>query len=315
MNLPLFFKNRHIKLNISELQKRFKKPIYKQEEYWDAIYGVIGKRTQTTREDFVSNGTFTAYIDGGDTAQRQGMYYTGLRLLELNGYDTSNFLHYSYRKQEEILSSLYCDWTWGLYRRHPDPNMWYGDQFRGSRDNMKPLVSAEAFLPTETSTKRLSLFILRNLFLDSKTKRNGATIENHGKNSNFSFKFPNLMGPTMWAAYIRAAIQKSRWFLLLYPLLLLFDIEIVVNSIIKQSMKVDYKDGTKDYDNDVSNHVIYSVWFGAAFPTPWIYLMNKYLNSQKHFVSMLYDYHDDGRESFTLPIIWETLIYIYFERD
>lgn len=303
----------------------FKYPAYNQKEYWDLRHNILGKRENRSwvlkDNNFNSNLTLTAYIDGGDTAQRLGMYYTGLRLLEKNGYKVNNFYRYDKRSQESLLELLYCSWTWGLYRRHPEPKEWYSDQYRGSRDNIKSIISAESFLTTKSSFKRVGLYILRHLFFrlglfDAKTKQNGSKIACHGTTCDYSFKFPTLTGPTVWASYIRYAISRNKIFYVLYPFLLLFDLEIVINSIIKQNLKVKkFYSEEKVLDNDVSNHVIYSCWFAYIAPTPLIWFMNKYLNSKSHFISMLYSYHDNGTESITLPIMWEHLINIYFKKD
>lgn len=311
---------RKVNTNIKEVQKLFKNKIYNQGEYWDATYKVLGKRTTSSSEDFLANETYTAVIDGGDSAQRMGMYYTGARLLEKNGYDISDLRYSNLLHQEEVMNKLYCSWTWGLYRRFPDGNMWYGDADRVGRDQSKPLISSEAFLRTTGSVKRLVAHIGRHVLLrlglfDAKTRKNGSSVACHGSNCDYGFKFPTLTGPSVWASYIRAAISKNKLFYALYPLLVILDIEILINSLLKQTQKVKYNNGSYDFDNDVSNHIIYSIWFEEVAPTPIIWFMNRFVNSREHFKKQLFSYHDDGRESFTLPLIWSELIDIYFKAE
>lgn len=300
-------------LNPSHHVSKFKKPIYEQLEYWDSIHDILGKRDTAWNEEFKLNYLQTALIDGGDTLQRVGMYYTGLRLLEKNDFYVANFFDHNHEAQEATFAKLYCSWTWGLYRRHPEPLMWYSDEHRGSRDNTKPMISSEAFSQTKSSFKRLGLFILRHLvtrlwLFDAKTKKNGADISRHDAGTaDYSFKFPTLTGPTIWAAYIRAMIQKNKIAYILYPLLLVLDIEILINAIIKQTKNKD--------DNDVGNHVLYSCWFAQTAPTPLIWIMNKYVNSRSHFVKRLYEYYDDGREPWMIAVMWEELINIYFKKE
>lgn len=136
--------------------------------------------------------------DGGDTAQRTGMYYLG-RFLTTQGGE--RFLLYP--EFDEKLSYLEYGES-GNFRRHPQ--QWNAlDDF--SRDQQTPLVIA------------MGIFGF--------TKRLGRMFWNHVKRFG-KYQNKDFASPEHWGYYVRAF--KSRW---LYPYLLLSDIWMLGGTLVR----------------------------------------------------------------------------------
>lgn len=268
---------------------KFQKPIYPIEEYIDAEFMVLGKR-ESRQDVIVTDGPFsiniahTAMIDGGDSTFHCGHYLTAGHLLG------ENVIH----RDPPLTERLYLGS--GYYCRHPDKKMWYSDKYRVGRDQQKSIISAESFI--KGSWKRVIPFMLRHatrLFLfEAKLKDNG----------NHKWKFPAITGPTIWASYLRYFMMKSKIFFVFYPLLLLFDLEILLNLFVKTRIDKD--------DTDVLNHINYSIWFHYVAPTPWTYL-NLKLMDKENFRLRLFKYYDDGRCPYFIANMWSDVMDRYMK--
>lgn len=264
---------------------KWTKKKYRPTEYWD-IEGMLGK-VDGYSEKFLPNLDGTNDVDGGDTSFLMGSYYLALNMMSKA---RPLYLFSSMTHQEDNFKRLRHSFT--VYRRHPDPAKWYSDRYRFSRDQQKTVIAAESYNPA--SWRRVLPFMLRHamrLFLfDAKLKDNG----------NDNWKFPTLTGPTIWASYVRYLINMwGSVFYLLYPLLIIFDIELLVNLWIKSTIDKD--------DNDVLNHIAYSVWFHQVAPTPWTYLNLKLMDTA-NFLDRLNKYFDDGRNPYFVAEMWETIL-------
>ena len=94
--------------------------------------------------------------DGGDTANRTGMYYTYLKLLGAPNDDLGRPLMSGL---SEDLSKL--EKYPGRYRRHPDPAHWYSNIWNFTRDQSIQLQAAMSmFLLAKKAT---ILFFARSL--------------------------------------------------------------------------------------------------------------------------------------------------------
>lgn len=131
-----------------------------------------------------------------------------------------------------------------LYVRHPDPKMWYSDVNRFSRDQMRPLLYFLGLQIKHMGIKahRRNLFKqhLKHLLLFTwNTKRNFQyeSPEEHALKStkdvkhNWRSKLPDFTGPEVWATWIRVLRLRVLW-----PLLLVLDLELLLSSCVKQMM-------------------------------------------------------------------------------
>ena len=156
--------------------------------------------------------------------------------------------------------------TWkGLLRRHPDESKWYGDWNRASRDQTVPYL----ILLGETRNYRLLawyffMHMLRGFLFTTNTRKNHVykTWEDHIAKStsdvawNYRWKLPDFTGPEFFNLYIRALPKPLR--ILLYPVLLVGDLETLIGSLVKKYFTQD--------DDDIINHTL--VLINAERNTP-----------------------------------------------
>jgi len=195
----------------------------------------------------------------------------------------------------------------GRFVRHPDPDKWYSDLDRMSRDQLSPLLALLGLIGTKDSRKVLWQIFkahAKRLFLFSwNTRRNDPTPENHGKARypddpgvkqltrkdkfiikyripfleitsgyhNYNWKLPDITFMETWATYIRGFRLYP-----LYPLLLLFDLENFLGSV-KYRMS-----GFKASDIQM-NHVVLTDLATHIMPTP-ISLLSRYIYGKKYAI-------------------------------
>ncbi len=213
---------------------------------------------------------------GGDSAQRWGMYHSGMKFLEKYQIEVSSKYTDGPESYEVGLCGLF-DEKKG-WRRHPDEKAWYGDFDRMSRDQMIPNIVALG-LHKCWSVLWITFWhhlIYRGLLLMTNTRRNGSTPENHGqpvwpqdplsKKFNYDWKLPDFTLFEFWGLYIRAL---PKWIgVFFYPILLISDLMTLGGGLIR-----NHND-----DKDVLNHCIISVNATVNLPTPIIWLANKLTN-------------------------------------
>lgn len=273
----------------------FKNPTYEPNEYLDH-FNILIRRNNQQGAGFWSNKTKTALSDGGDSTFHTGNYWTAFHLMKSLGLDNAYILDID---EEKVFDLFRYRGKLGVYCRHPYATFWGSDSYRFSRDQQKSVIAAESF--NRRSWKRVIPFMLRHgllrLFLfDAKLKDNG----------NYDWKFPTLTGPTIWASYIRYFINMyGSVFYLLYPLLLVFDIQLVLNLWVKTSDLFDQQD-----DTDVLNHINYSCWFHYVAPTPWTWLNLRLINVS-NFTMRLYKYYDDGCLPWFVAVMWADILSYY----
>lgn len=207
--------------------------------------------------------------DGGDSCQRMGFYHAGLVMrakkepMIIHKYPYSRKEHYEY-----ALIQLQHSSKKGIYCRHPDPEKWYSDFDRLSRDQATPMVIAMGLYGMK---KRLFWFLLKHILrlgFFTNTKRNGIykNEDEHTRKApgwlkwDYSWKLPDIAGPEFWGFYIRG----FRLFPL-YPLLFVCDLGTLIGSLIRR-----FND-----DVDVLNHVCASVYAQHIMPTPISWLVSK----------------------------------------
>lgn len=197
--------------------------------------------------------------DGGDSCQRQGMYYTLVKII-------GDKYEYPYHEDPYALYSMKMLQPHpGIILRHTKKDWWASDWDRGSRDQTIPYLTMCALNDTRFLTKYLKGFAKRLFLFTNNTRRNWVTKSNHGQphwNStyDYSWKIPDI-AISLWPIFIRGFGIKILW-----PILLILDIELVINSLIYR-LKPDY--------SDVLNHTTLMMFSRHKMPTPWVWLANK----------------------------------------
>lgn len=171
--------------------------------FYQDEYGMIGNRD-----------LFTNVFDFGDSAQRNGMCLIAFYVSEKR-YDaivTAEILTHYLKIMNGHEISL------GIYIRHPGPG-WWSDIRTMSRDQFKPLIISMGFYNDTPRLKRLlSAFLKRGMFCQN-------TIGNWDDTKT---KLPDFAGTSVWSNFIRAF--KCKW---LYPFLVLCDVGLLLNTIIR----------------------------------------------------------------------------------
>jgi hypothetical protein len=159
--------------------------------------------------------------DGGDSCFFTCHYYYALYLL--NKHTNLDL--------EKVLKHLDVDGKPGKYIRHPGPD-WYADPDRMSRDQLTPLIIVLGAYGLKTRLRHLFFRWLKRGMFTTNVRRNGSTKENHnlvyntkGDRRNYHWKLPDF-APFFGSLFIRSAGYK--W---AYPLLYLYDIELLISAI------------------------------------------------------------------------------------
>lgn len=233
---------------------------YPLKSYIDS-HKLLGKSWHATGKD-----------SGGDSAQRMGMYHSGIYFLNLLQIDVPSEYIDGPGAFEDSISRLFS--PKGYWRRHSDENRWYGSWDRMSRDQITSILVCLG-LNKKWSVLARTFFrhlFFRGLLFMTNTRRNGSTAQNNGeeyspgKFRDYSWKLPDLTLFENWSLYIRC-LPKPFGFLG-YLVLLLADLQTLVGGLIRN----------KNDDKDVLNHCIISVNATVNYPTPIIYLANRLTN-------------------------------------
>lgn len=197
--------------------------------------------------------------------------------IDKDGGDSSFYMgHYHYLNQsphgDVIETSVSLVSPTGIIRRHPDESKWYGDFDRASRDQSIPLLIMLFDCGFMVTAKKIFMAHLkRGLLFTTNTRRNGTTIENDkeeyspGRFRNYNRKLPDITGPIFWSIYIRGFNFK-----LLYPLLMVFDLFLLINTITFNLSP-----------REPNQHLLLLHYSAQNMPTLVSYIATKLLNKKK----------------------------------
>ena len=210
--------------------------------------------------------------DGGDTCQREGMFWSLLKMMKTN--DTTK---YTRTKENEIslseehylkvMERLHV--APGVFVRHPNPKWDTSDWDRMSRDQLQPMIIAAGFWSRKELNKIARGHLGRGFLFANNTRKNGANKFTHGKDiggevRDYNWKFPDPTAFDIWGNFIRA---YNSW--LLYPLLFLFDLELLGGSIIWRFFPKH---------NITMNHTLSLMQARHRMPTPISWLSEKIMS-------------------------------------
>ena len=211
--------------------------------------------------------------DGGDTLQREGMFAIAVRYLyDLDKIKITDYLLLR-KRYWDSLNELECGW--GNYRRHIDHDMWYFDPDRMSRDQWTPNAIAVGMLDLYDHRKRMLWGHGKRLWLfTTNTRRNWVYPPGnpkHEADQDYSWKIPDITILSSWGYYIRSFHAYP-----LYPLLCLFDLELLGNSLLWR-----WKFQKRPEDTDILNHTNSLLQARKSMPTPLSWLARKILSADK----------------------------------
>lgn len=201
--------------------------------------------------------------DGGDACNRNSCYNFAIwfnsRVLG------KNWRHFDlpYTTGPEIRTRNRKCFNKSVPVRHPDPKKWYSEIDRFSRDQSIPFL-INLFLFNKVLAEKFFWLHAKHLWLFTwNTKRNHATIHNHGDYKypsepsagtyNYGWKLPDITGPEFWSIYVRGfGLPK----IFLYPL----DFFNFLNAYSKKFSN----------DDDVINFITKMAYCHAVKPTFFI---------------------------------------------
>ncbi len=192
-------------------------------------------------------------MDGGDTALHEGHLIAAAAFQHKEGLISTEQYDKLRTRAADRFSRLIS--KNGLIRRHPDTSQWYGDWDRGSRDQYHAVIGLYAAGLVAQARKLLWGHMLRCMLFTSNIRDNS----DPGK-----VKLPDGTALGFLAYYIRGeALNGNKFATLLYPVLLIADLSLLVNSAIRV-----YYFGNKPEDTDLRNHVMALTLAYYSMPTP-----------------------------------------------
>lgn len=175
---------------------------------------------------------YTSYIEGGDSAQRTGMYLTALKLLGAVTDHLDRPLNQAY---EAMMNKHELK---GILRRHPDKKYWYSDPRNCSRDQQVSLVVAMGLFGDKTRLKSILLKHLLRCGFYQNVQHNGDPGFNKPiKEWRDGWKLPDIITPVEIGSYVRAFK-----FWPAYPLLFFTDFFLAISVIIRCIQAKHYDD-------------------------------------------------------------------------
>ncbi len=218
--------------------------------------------------------------DGGDTCQREGMFFALLGMQrETECFDGLFVAETRYRA---IMDKLHV--YPGIFVRHSWTGYWASDWDRMSRDQFQAMIIAAGYFGGSYDLRRITRGHLSRGFLrTTNTRNNAATKENHGKFwdgelRDYSPQTRDFTTLEIWSNFIRSF---RAWYL--YPLLILLDLELFFGAII-------WRFAPKN--NIAMNHTLSQLQSMDRFPTPVSWLARMIMPVPK-LIALIRDHFND----------------------
>lgn len=203
--------------------------------------------------------------DEGDSSQREGSFALCISALNKLGLvSDSDFAALSAR-YDSVLTKIKCG-KGGLHRG-PNENAWTGQNDVMSRDQWVPNAIACGM----TKSNNLNYLFLGHLIRALLFTTNTCADEYWTGQPGGQWKVPDITVLSSWSIYIR-----SYNFWLFYPLMLIFDLETLVNSLI-----IVWQSYYNPTETDVSNQINKLIQAHFCLPTPITWLSAKILTYDK----------------------------------
>ena len=198
--------------------------------------------------------------DGGDTANRTGLYYAVLALGGATTDDLGRPTLDGFRADVGALTSQY-----GEYFRHPG-NFWYSNPRCFSRDQHAPLILAAAALKDKTSLKQLISGFPKRWFFHQNNQVMGP---------DSASCIPDIMSPGEISCIIRGF---GMWYI--YPVLVVLDLFSLSDLFFRTT-------SPWGYDNLVAARLAFEL---KTLPTPITWL-NALIYRTTDWTSAIQDYY------------------------
>jgi hypothetical protein len=201
--------------------------------------------------------------DGGDSAQREGMFLVLSYVAQKNGLISSEEFSEIVSRYLSNYERLQQTCMPGEIRRHVDQTKWYGFNWRMSRDQWTPNAIALGLVAARGKQWNMVLGCFMRLFLFTTNVIPNYVVKG---DADYKFKVPDLTVLASWG-------YMFRWSYIFWPLLLITDLDLLVNSMIwKYRMS-----NSSNTNTDILNHVNSLLQAQVRMPTPWSYLARKML--------------------------------------
>lgn len=193
--------------------------------------------------------------DGGDTAQRTGMLYFALSVLNQRNKSLVWWDH----NDDDYFIGFYkalalLEKEPGRLVRNPRPDKWWSDTREFSRDQQSSIVIANTFMNNKQVLRRILWEHVKRFGFYNNSVANG------------KYKIPDFAMPQHWGFYVRAFQSKP-----LYPFLLFSDLFLMLDSVIFVAKSYYNPD---DVSDDL-NHIMALVQAKLVMSTPFSFLARK----------------------------------------
>lgn len=178
--------------------------------------------------------------DGGDSAQREGMVL--LAVAYMHQQLGMHYNLYQALRWRGLLNFGKLVSDWGLLRRHTDYAKWYSGWDRGSRDQYHASIGLMAAGATRMIKNIMWGFFVRAGFCCNIR----ANTSDHRR-----IKLPDFIGFSLAGALLR----NSSFSLMIYPIQLLLDLDLLANSMIWKFWR-----SRNPEDSDILNHMQCLIW-------------------------------------------------------
>lgn len=200
-----------------------------------------------------------ANYDGGDTAQKTGLYRFGLYFKFKK--DPDKRLREQYKFEQE-LTLLECPELKGWYIRSPSYfRAWWRNPYCFSRDQHRSLVIAMGAYKQQRRLWRVLWEHVKRGFL----YQNNREIDDFSKRKMPDVTAPDHLGEILRALYMSGA----KWLIVLWPLLLIADLSALVGLLLSFPQ---WKDTEASDDDDLIMSLLQAKY---AMPTPISWFVRK----------------------------------------
>lgn len=223
-------------------------------------------------------------LDGGDSAQREGMLLTAAAALYyMKQLPLDDLIEIRWRFLGTVQWKLIRDD--GRLRRHSDITKWYSQWDRGSRDQYHIIIGMGLVGIKE---------VLWLMFKDHCTRLLLWTTNTKGNSYFAKSKLPDFTGPGFLAMWVRAFNQKHPAQLTVRLALCVLDISMVIQSLIWRFYHLKFN---KEH-TDILNHVQVMIQSKISLDTP-VAKLARWILKDAPIQSMFENYFDASTNGVT----------------
>lgn len=205
-------------------------------------------------------------LDQGDSSQRDGHFFALAGLLKAPKDFMGRDLSQGWQETVKLHEARP-----GLYRRSPNPAVWEYNPNNFSRDQHGMLRIAMAVMGDKKRIAQSAWAMLKRLGFHQNYHIGTDTTGQWWHD----YHIPDIMTPGEIAVIVRGL---NAWYL--YPLLLVLDLSLVIDLLLR-------KDDNWDSDNMMAMNLLYAY---KKYRTPWSWLvMKKY--KKTNFMDRIYNYY------------------------